>query len=90
MAFEQIPAPGDDAFKGGFLDKKYGEKVVKRLNRKTKVVSNGRMAGKVLETETDLTIDLSMMLVGEPCYVINNGELRYARVVMQFLPDPNA
>ena len=90
MAQEKIPATGEDAFKDGFLNMKYCAKVVKRLNRTMKVVADGRMAGKVLETEDNVTIDLSMMLVGEPCYVINNGELRYARIVMQFLPDPNA
>ena len=90
MALEKIPAPGDDAFKNAFLDKDYGKKVVRRLNRTTKVVADGRMAGKVLETEDNMTIDLSMMLIGEPAYVINNGELRYARVVIQFLNDPNA
>lgn len=87
---EQIPEPGPDAFKGGFLEQKYGAKVIKRINRKTKVVANGFPNGQVFEAEQDRTIDLSPMLAGVPCYLINNGELRYCKVVLRFEKDPNA
>jgi len=56
---------GEDAFKDGFLSKKFGNKVISRINRPWKVTlppSGG--TGKVIESDENICLDLTKAKLG--------------------------
>lgn len=61
MAVEEIPdANGDNAFKGGFLDRKFCNLVTDRINRKYRVsCNNSQGQAKFIVTEDDIVLDLT-------------------------------
>ena len=91
MALQKIPEPGDDAYQKGFLNKAYATDVVKRVNRKLRVVASTFPEAKIHEAEDGTMVDLTPTLgVSQPAYVIVNGELVYGLFPFRKVADPTA
>jgi len=59
---EKLPPVGEDAFKDGFLSRKFGQKIIDRQNRPWKVMLPPNYGtGKVMESEEDMVLDLTLM-----------------------------
>lgn len=82
---EKLPPVGEDAFKDGFLSKKFGNRIINRLNRPWKVIMPpNKGSGKVMESEENIVLDLSLAKMGVPssfngnrmhpwqCYITSN------------------
>lgn len=62
---DKLPMMGEDAFKDGFLSKKFGNKVISRINRPWKVTlppSGG--TGLVIESDENICLDLTHAKLG--------------------------
>ena len=63
MAFEEVPDPGDNAFKNGFLNKKYGENIVDHCNLwhhvEIKLPTSDNGSAKVLVSEDKAIFDFT-------------------------------
>lgn len=58
---------GDDAYKDGFLSQKFGNRIISRANRPWKVVMPPNAgSGKVLESDENIVLDLSLAKMGAP------------------------
>jgi len=91
MALVKIPEPGDDAYDKGFLNKAYATDVVKRVNRKLRVLGATFPEAKINEAEDGTMVDLTPSLgVSQPAYVIINGELVYGFFPFRKAADPVA
>lgn len=89
MALVKIPEPGDDAYDKGFLNKKYATDVVKRVNRKLRVVASNFPEAVVKEAEDSTMVDLSFTLgLSQESYIIVNGELVYGYFPFRKVKDP--
>jgi len=56
---------GEDAFKDGFLSKKFGNKVISRINRPWKVtLPPNTGSGRVIESEENICLDLTKAKLG--------------------------
>lgn len=84
---EKLPPMGDDAYTDGFLSKKFGNRIISRANRPWKVVMpQNAGSGKVMESEENIVLDLSLAKMGVPaafngnrmhpwqCYITSNAE----------------
>ena len=82
---EKLPPMGEDAFAQGFLSKKFGQRIIDRANRPWKVVMPPNAgSGKVLESDENVVLDLSLAKMGVPaafngnrmhpwqCYITSN------------------
>ena len=81
MAQTKITKPGDNAFKGGALDKKWLGGLVDVVNTPMEI----KGGGKVIYSKENIVFDLTEISSGVQCYIINNGELRLALVQMKFI-----
>jgi len=76
---------GEDAFVEGFLSQKFGNQIINRANRPWKVVMPPNAgSGKVLESDENIVLDLSLAKMGVPaafngnrmhpwqCYITSN------------------
>lgn len=82
MAQTFIPKPTDNAFKGGALDKKWLGGLVEVVNTPMEI----KGGGKIIYSKEKIVFDLTPKAGdGIACYVINNGELRLARIQMKFI-----
>ena len=81
MAQTKITKPGDNAFKGGALDKKWLTGLVDVVNTPMEI----KGGGKVIYSKENIVFDLTEISSGVQCYIINNGELRLALVQMKFI-----
>jgi len=66
MALQNIPAVGDDAFTQGFLNKKFADKVLSRVNRINKdtiILPPGLGTAKVTDSEDSRIFDFTLMKV---------------------------
>ena len=77
----KIPKPGDNAFKGGALDKKWLGGLVDVVNTPMEI----KGGGKVIYSKEKIVFAISEATQGVQCYVVNNGELRLAVVQMKFI-----
>jgi hypothetical protein len=62
---DKIPQMGEDAFKEGFLSKKFGNRIIDRMNRDWQVVlppSGG--SGRVIESDQNVVLDLTKAKMG--------------------------
>jgi len=69
MALQSIPSVGADAFNQGFLNAKFANLVISRLNRINKdtiIVGPGLGSAKIVDSEDSRIIDLTGMKVGAP------------------------
>lgn len=88
---EKLPPVGEDAFKDGFLSKKFGNRIINRINRPWKVIMPpNKGSGKVMESDENIVLDLSLAKMGIPpafngnrmhpwqCYITSNqpGEVK--------------
>ena len=81
MAQTKITKPGDNAFKGGALDKKWLGGLVDVVNTPMEI----KGGGKVIYSKEKIVFDLSEVTKGVQCYVPVDGELRLAIVQMRFI-----
>jgi hypothetical protein len=87
---DKLPAPTPDAFKNGFLNMEYAKKAVDKINLETEVVCAGANKASVKISKQKRTIDLTTMVLSCPgVYLIVNGELSYANILMITGKDPN-
>jgi hypothetical protein len=83
---EKLPPMGEDAFAQGFLSKKFGQRIIDRANRPWKVVMpQNSGSGKVMESEENIVLDLSLAKMGASgvsngnrlhpwqCYITSNA-----------------
>lgn len=89
MALQKIPEPGDDAYDKGFLNKKYATDVVKRVNRKLRVVASNFPEAAIKEADDGAMVDLTPMFgLSQAAYIVVNGELVYGCFPFRKLADP--
>ena len=82
---EKLPPVGEDAFKDGFLSKRFGQRIIDRANRPWKVVMPPNAgSAKVMESKENIVLDLSLAKMGVPaafngnrmhpwqCYITSN------------------
>jgi len=72
---QDIPDPDKNAYgKNGILNKKYVTTLVRRVNRKRKVIMPPGVTAKYIETEDDIALDLTGMALGTlTISIIANG-----------------
>lgn len=62
---DKLPQMGDDAFKDGFLSKKFGNRIIDRINRDWKVVMPpGGGSGRFIDSDLNVVLDLSKAKMG--------------------------
>jgi len=62
---DKIPQMGDDAFKDGFLSKKFGNRIIDRMNRDWQVfLPPGAGSGRVIESDQNICLDLTKAKMG--------------------------
>lgn len=62
---DKLPMMGEDAFKDGFLSKKFGNKVISRINRPWKVtLPPNTGSGRVIESDENICLDLTKAKLG--------------------------
>jgi len=84
---EKLPPVGEDAFKDGFLSKRFGQRIIDRANRPWKVVMPPNAgSAKVMESKENIVLDLSLAKMGVPssfdgnkmhpwqCYIVRISE----------------
>jgi hypothetical protein len=87
---DKLPEPTQDAFNKGFLNFDYVKKAVKKINRPLEFVCSTLNKAEVKESKEKMTVDLTKMVESSTgVYLIVNGELAYAKVMMILSPDPN-
>ena len=62
---DKLPQMGDDAFKDGFLSKKFGNRIIDRLNRDWQVVMPvGGGSGRFIDSDQNVVLDLTKAKMG--------------------------
>ena len=87
---DKLPEPTQDAFNKGFLNLEYAKTAVKKINRPIEVVCSTLNKAEVKVSKEKITVDLTKMVESSTgVYLIVDGELAYAKVMMILSPDPN-
>ena len=62
---DKLPQMGDDAFKDGFLSKKFGNRIIDRMNRDWQVVMPvGGGSGRFIDSDQNVVLDLTKAKMG--------------------------